>query len=303
MSMESSPVAAQVPVPAARPRPRRTPIRSRIFRGVQAYAILLGLLALLVVMFAPFVIIAINAVKDPQDLAANGALSWPQNPTLNNMITFWNAVDFGGALRNSLVISGSVAILATMLSLLNAFALGIGRMRGAIWLLVFFMLANILPNEAIVYPLYYMAKSTNLYNTQLSVIIIFTVIQSAFGTYFLASVMRAFPKEILDAARVDGCGRVQLLVKVVAPVMRPSLAVFMVFAFIWTWNEFYLPLVFLVSNSQYTVPVAVAVTQGQHMMNESQVAASALLGVLPCVVFFLLFQRTLTRGITAGSYR
>jgi len=303
MSMESSPVAAQVPVPVARPRPRRTPIRSRIFLGVQAYAILLGLLALLVVMFAPFVIIAINAVKTPQDLAANGALSWPQNPTLNNMITFWNAVDFGGALRNSLVISGSVAILATTLSLLNAFALGIGRMRGAIWLLVFFMLANILPNEAIVYPLYYMAKSANLYNTQLSVIIIFTVIQSAFGTYFLASVMRAFPKEILDAARVDGCGRVQLLVKVVAPVMRPSLAVFMVFAFIWTWNEFYLPLVFLVSNSQYTVPVAVAVTQGQHMINESQVAASALLGVLPCVVFFLLFQRTLTRGITAGSYR
>ena len=301
--MESRPVAAHVPVPVARPRPRRTPIRSRIFRGVQAYAILLGLLALLVVMFAPFVIIAINAVKTPQDLAANGALSWPQNPTLNNMITFWNAVDFGGALRNSLVISGSVAILATTLSLLNAFALGIGRMRGAIWLLVFFMLANILPNEAIVYPLYYMAKSANLYNTQLSVIIIFTVIQSAFGTYFLASVMRAFPKEILDAARVDGCGRVQLLVKVVAPVMRPSLAVFMVFAFIWTWNEFYLPLVFLVSNSQYTVPVAVAVTQGQHMMNESQVAASALLGVLPCVVFFLLFQRTLTRGITAGSYR
>jgi len=148
-----------------------------------------------------------------------------------------------------------------------------------------------------------MSKPLGLYNTQLSVIIMFTVIQSAFGTYFIASVMRAFPKEILDAAKVDGCGKLQLLVQVVVPIMRPSLAVLMVFAFIWTWNEFYLPMVFLVSNSQYTVPVAVAVTQGQHMMNESQVAASALLGVLPCLVFFLLFQRTLTRGITAGSYR
>jgi raffinose/stachyose/melibiose transport system permease protein len=170
-------------------------------------------------------------------------------------------------------------------------------------MLVFFMLANILPNEAIVYPLYYMAKFAGLYNTQLAVVIIFTVIQSAFGTYFIASVMRAFPREILDAAKVDGCSNMQLLVRVVIPVMRPSLMVFMVFAFIWTWNEFYLPMVFLISNSQYTVPVSVAVTQGQHMMNESQVAASALLGVLPCVVFFLLFQRTLTRGITAGSYR
>jgi raffinose/stachyose/melibiose transport system permease protein len=222
---------------------------------------------------------------------------------MDNIVTFWNAVDFGGALRNSMVISLLVAVFATILSLLNAFALGIGNIRGAVWMLVFFMLANILPNEAIVYPLYYMAKFAGLYNTQLAVVIIFTVIQSAFGTYFIASVMRAFPREILDAAKVDGCSNMQLLVRVVIPVMRPSLMVFMVFAFIWTWNEFYLPMVFLISNSQYTVPVSVAVTPGQHMMNESQVAASALLGVLPCVVFFLLFQRTLTRGITAGSYR
>jgi raffinose/stachyose/melibiose transport system permease protein len=291
------------PAPAIARSRRRKPLRIRAWSGVQAYAILLALLALLAVMFAPFLIILINAIKTPTDLAANGPLSIPTNPTLDNISTFWNAVDFGGALRNSIVISGLVAIFATALSILNAFALGIGRVRGAIWLLVFFMLANILPNEAVVYPLYYMAKEAGLYNTQLAVVIIFTVIQSAFGTYFLASIMRAFPKEILDAARVDGCGKLQLLVRIVVPIMRPSITVLMVFAFIWTWNEFYLPLIFLVDNSQYTVPVAVAVTQGQHMMNESAVAASALLGVLPCVVFFLMFQRTLTRGITAGSYR
>ena len=291
------------PVPARVTNRRRQPMRTRTWRGVQAYGILLGLLALLAVMFAPFAIILINAIKTPTDLAANGPLSIPTSPTLDNITTFWNAVDFGGALRNSIVISGSVAVFATILSILNAYALGIGRMRGAIWMLVFFMLANILPNEAVVYPLYYMAKEVGLYNTQLAVAIIFTVIQSAFGTYFLSSIMRSFPREILDAARVDGCGKLQLLVRVVVPIMRPSITVLMVFAFIWTWNEFYLPLVFLVDNSQYTVPVAVAVTQGQHMMNESQVAASALLGVLPCVLFFVLFQRTLTRGITAGSYR
>jgi raffinose/stachyose/melibiose transport system permease protein len=291
------------PAPAIARTRRRKPLRIRAWSGVQAYAILLALLALLAVMFAPFLIILINAIKTPTDLAANGPLSIPTSPTLDNISTFWNAVDFGGALRNSIVISGLVAIFATALSILNAFALGIGRVRGAIWLLVFFMLANILPNEAVVYPLYYMAKEAGLYNTQLAVVIIFTVIQSAFGTYFLASIMRAFPKEILDAARVDGCGKLQLLVRIVVPIMRPSITVLMVFAFIWTWNEFYLPLIFLVDNSQYTVPVAVAVTQGQHMMNESAVAASALLGVLPCVVFFLMFQRTLTRGITAGSYR
>jgi len=79
------------------------------------------------------------------------------------------------------------------------------------------------------------------------VVIIFTVIQSAFGTYFIASVMRAFPREILDAAGWMAAGRSTLLVRVVVPIMSPSLAVLMVFAFIWTWNEFYLPMVFLIS--------------------------------------------------------
>jgi raffinose/stachyose/melibiose transport system permease protein len=287
--------------PALR-RPRR-PLKERLTRSGQSSAVLLALVVLLAVMLSPFAIIALNALKSAEDYASNGPLSWPQSLSLDGVIDFWNRVDFTGKLINSIVISLSVAIFSTVLSLLNAFALGIGKIRGALWFLIFFMLANMLPNEAIVYPLYYMAKEVNLYNTQLAVIIIFIVIQSAFGTYFLSSVLRAFPRELLDAARVDGCNKVQLLVQVVAPIVRPSLAVFMVFSFIWTWNELYLPLVFLIDNSSQTVPLAVATLYGQHNMDATQVAASALLGVLPCVVFFLLFQRTLTRGITAGSYK
>jgi raffinose/stachyose/melibiose transport system permease protein len=287
---------------AVHSRPPR-PLRSRLTRDGQSVGVLLGLLLLLFVVLAPFLIIALNALKTAPDYAANGPLSWPQSLSLDGVIDFWNRVDFTGKLINSVVISLSVAILSTIMSLLNAFALGIGRIRGALWFLIFFMLANMLPNEAIVYPLYYMAKTVGLYDTQLAVIIIFTVIQSAFGTYFLSSILRAFPKDLLDAAKVDGCSKVQLLVQVVAPIVKPSLAVFMVFSFIWTWNELYLPLVFLIDNSTQTVPLAVASLYGQHNMDATQVAASALLGVLPCLIFFLVFQRTLTRGITAGSYR
>jgi len=114
----------------------------------------------------------------------------PSGVYLTGIINFWNRIDFTTCLINSMVISLSVAILSTILSLLNGFALGIGRMRGTVWLLVFFMIANMLPNEAIAYPLYYFAKFLHIYDTQLAVIIIFTVIQSAFGTYLLASVLR-----------------------------------------------------------------------------------------------------------------
>jgi raffinose/stachyose/melibiose transport system permease protein len=135
------------------------------------------------------------------------------------------------------------------------------------------------------------------------VIIIFTVIQGAFGTYLLSSVYEQFPRELIDAAAVDGAGRWRILLQIVVPVSRPTLSVLFAFFFIWTWNEFFLPLVFLISNDNQTVPVALGVLQGQRFMDATTTSASALVGILPAVLFFFLFQRTLIRGITAGAIK
>jgi raffinose/stachyose/melibiose transport system permease protein len=135
------------------------------------------------------------------------------------------------------------------------------------------------------------------------VIIIFTVIQAAFGTYLLSSVLSTFPREILEAARIDGAGRWRVLWRVVVPVSRPTIAVLLTFFFIWTWNEFFLPLIFLISNQNQTVPEALALLQGQHIMNPTTTSAAALLGILPAILFFLIFQRTLARGIVAGAIK
>jgi len=196
-----------------------------------------------------------------------------------------------------------VAVLGVGLSILNAYALGIGRVRGRIWFLVFFLVANLLPQEVLVYPLYYLSKQVHLYDNLISVIIIFTVIQSAFGTYLLTSVYAEFPTELLDAAEVDGAGRWRTLWRVVVPVSRPTLGVLFTFFFIWTWNEFFLPLIFLISNDKQTVPVALGVLQGDRLMDATTTSASALIGILPAMLFFLIFQRTLTRGITAGAVK
>jgi len=264
---------------------------------------LIGLGVLLVIMLFPFFIVGINAIKSPVEYASSGPMSLPQGVYLQGLIDFWNRVDFTNKLANSGLISLSVAILGVALSLFNAFALGIGRLRGRVWFLVFFLMANTLPQESLAYPLYYFAKFFGIYNSQIAVILVFTVIQSAFGTYLLTSVFSAFPREITEAALIDGCSKSQLLFRIVAPISRPTLAVLFVFFFIWTWNEFFLPMVLLVSTSKQTVPLAIAVLQGQHNMDATTSSASALLGLLPCLVFFVLFQRTLTRGITAGSIK
>ena len=268
-----------------------------------ARVVFIVLALLLLVFLAPFLVVVVNAFKTPDDLAAHGPLSLPHGWHLSTITRFWSQVDFGRTLLNSLEISLIVAVLAVGLSLLNAYALGIGRVRGRVVFLIFFLLANVLPQEGLVYPLYYLAKQVHLYDSKLAVIIIFTVIQSAFGTYLLASVYANFPRELLEAAAIDGANKWRVLLRIVVPMSRPTLAVLFTFFFIWTWNEFFLPLVFLISNSKQTVPVALAVLQGQHTVNVTGTAASALLGVLPAIIFFLLFQRTLTRGIAVGAVK
>src|SRR5690242_15309666 len=256
-----------------------------------SYAVLGGLIVLAIVMLVPFVIITLNAFKTPAEYSSGGPLSLPKGFYLQGLKNFWDEVDFGGKIVNSVIISGSVAVLAVILSVLNAYALGIGRVRGRLVIMIVFLLANTMPQEALVYPLYFLAKKAGLYDTRLIVIIIFTAIQSAFGTYLLSSVLSTFPREILEAARMDGASRLRILWRIVVPISRPTLGVLFVFFFIWTWNEFFLPMIFLISNENQTVPVALGVLFGQKMMDATMTSASALLGIIPAVVFFLIFQR------------
>jgi raffinose/stachyose/melibiose transport system permease protein len=257
----------------------------------------------LLLMLMPFLLVTINSVKTEPEFAQFGPLSLPHSINLTSLENFWARADFSRALFNSTFISLSVAILAAMLSLLNAFSLGIGRVKGRAWLLVFFLMANFLPQEALAYPLYYFAKYLHIYDTPYAVILVLTVIQSAFGTYLLSSVFSSFPREILEAAMMDGANKMNLLWDIVAPLSLPTLSVLFVFFFIWTWNEFFLPLILLPSNPNMTVPLALAINQGQYGVNITAQSASGLLGILPCFIFFLIFQRTLTKGITAGGIK
>lgn len=256
-----------------------------------------------VLVIAPFYLVIVNSFKSPTDYATSGPLALPHELDFTGIVKFWERVDFPQKVWNSILISGAVAVLAVLISVLNAFAIGIGRVRGRTWIVLLFLLANLLPQEALLYPLYYMFKSAGLYDNVLSVIIIFTVIQAAFGTYLLSSVYGTFPKEVLEAASLDGASRWQVLWRVVFPISRPTLSVLLIFFFIWTWNEFLIPLTFLASNDNQTVPVAISVLQGDRLMDVTTTSASALLGIIPTLIFFLIFQRTLTRGITAGAVK
>jgi raffinose/stachyose/melibiose transport system permease protein len=285
----------------------RTPVRTiRRRRRPQTPAqwiILILAILIAIVIVAPFLLVLINSFKSPADYGANGPLALPTHIYLSGLESFWNDVNFPQKLWNSILISGLVAVFGVAISVLNSFALGVGRIKGRIWIVVLFLLANMLPQEAMIYPLYYMFKQIGLYDNVWAVIIILTVIESAFGTYLLSSVFSTFPRAVLEAAALDGASRWQILTRIIIPISRPTLSVLLVFFFIWSWNEFLIPLVFLVSNDNQTVPLAVATLTGEKIQDVTTTSASALLGLLPTLIFFLIFQRTLTKGITAGAVK
>ncbi|GAA1850209.1 carbohydrate ABC transporter permease [Myceligenerans crystallogenes] len=281
----------------------RTRGGARSRRRVSGWVVLVVVGAAALLMIFPFWIAVINGFKPSAEYIQDGPMSLPSRLDLSTLVTFWRGVDFNGKLLNSVIISGSVALIAALLSLLSAFAIGIGRIKGRVWILAVFMVAFTIPQEALVYPLFVLTRDLGLYDTLPGVIIILAVLQSAFGTYMLSSVLGAFPREVLEAARIDGASRRQILGRIVFPLTRPTLSVLVTFFFIWTWNDFFLPLILLPSAANQTVSVSLGALSGQYTSDPTALAAASLAGFLPALVFFLVFQRTLMRGVNLGAVK
>ncbi|MFE6332020.1 carbohydrate ABC transporter permease [Streptomyces sp. NPDC057798] len=307
MKTDTIPPAAPDAEKAALPRPARRAGHHRkptaTGRGAGSYAVVAAVTLFVLAFLAPFLIILVNSFKTSADYRANGSLSWPEQWNWSIIGDVWERVDFTQKLVNSIQISLGVVVIAVVLALLNAYAIGIGRIRWRTAFLVFFLGVNVLPQEGLVYPIYYLFKELGLYDGKLGYTILVGITYSAFGTYLLSSVFSAFPRELIEAASLDGAGRLTILWRIVLPMSWPTLSVMCVFFFVWSWNEFLYPLVLLISNDQQTVPLGLSVMQGQYTSDPTAMSAAALLGVIPMIVFFLIFQRSLTRGLTAGAVK
>ncbi|MEV5549757.1 carbohydrate ABC transporter permease [Streptomyces sp. NPDC052309] len=297
----SRPEKTHTPGPSAPTRRRKN--RAPGKRGAGSYAVVAAVTVFVLAFLAPFAIILLNSFKTSADYRTNGSLSWPERWNWDIIGDVWERVDFTQKLINSIQISLGVVLIAVVLALFNAYAIGIGRVRWRTAFLVFFLGVNVLPQEGLVYPIYYLFKETGLYDGKLGYTILVGITYSAFGTYLLSSVFSSFPRELIEAASLDGAGRWTILWRIILPMSWPTLSVMCVFFFVWSWNEFLYPLVLLISNDNQTVPLGLSVMQGQYTSDPTAMSAAALLGVIPMVVFFLIFQRSLTRGVTAGAVK
>jgi multiple sugar transport system permease protein len=227
----------------------------------------------------------------------------PARPTLVN---FYNALTFGKMGRyavNSLIVTTMAVVLAWIVCSLAAYALSQLRFRGRRAVFLCILGSMMIAPQVIVVPLYTMLVGMNLVNSHLGLALVYVTLGIPFGTYLLTSYFRAIPRELVEAAQIDGANHLQTLWHVVVPVSRPALVTLGIFNFLWMWNELLFSLLILQDDSVRTLMVGVANLRGQYTTNIPLLSAGLFIAAVPVLLVFFVFQSRLAKGMTAGAVK
>jgi len=263
---------------------------------VANYAILMIFAAL---ALTPVVTILVTALspETPADAQTGGPVHW------ENLTRAWDQGRFGEYLRNSVAVAALVVSLATVLSTMAGYAFGAFTFAGSQVLFYVFLLGIMVPAEAIVVPLFFDLRYLGLTDTIWAIALPQVAQSIAFGTFWMRAFFRGANRSLIEAARLDGAGHHRVLWQVLVPVARPAMTTMVLLMFMWTWNEFLIPLVMSPTGQLRTAPLGLALFQGQYTQGTTLLAAGAILVALPVVVLYLFLQRHFISGMLAGAVR
>jgi len=221
--------------------------------------------------------------------------------TLDNVSAVMNVKNFDRSVLNSLVVGVAVTAGNMIFCLMvgYAFARFRFRMKNALFISVVAVL--MIPVHIIIIPLFLLINKLGWYDSYAALIIPFLV--NPLGVLLLTQYIRELPQDLEEAARIDGAGEFRILFSVVAPMCRPVLAVLAVQVFMTNWNSFLLPFILTSSDSMRTLPVMLALLQGYQQIDWPQIFAASTISALPVIAVFLIFQRHIVSGITAGALK
>jgi raffinose/stachyose/melibiose transport system permease protein len=262
---------------------------------------------LLLIAFSLFVLLPIfglflSAFKTDTQII-QGPFSLPQSWNLENFRQAWFTGRFNIFFKNSVVVSLAVVIASVFLSVLMGYAFGLLPMPGKKWLFPLVLLGYMVPFESVIIPLYHFLDLLGLRDSYWALILPQIGLSVSFGTLWMTSFFENAPRDLVDAAAMDGCNRWQTLWQVLWPLAKPSITTLIVLIFMWTWNEFLLALVLIQDETLRTLPVGLAFFQGKYTANIPLLAAGALIVALPTVVVYVLFQRFFIRGMLGGAVK
>jgi multiple sugar transport system permease protein len=204
---------------------------------------------------------------------------------------------------NSIVVALSTTSLTLLFGSCAGFAFSRFQFRGKRGFLLLFLLSQMLPGASVIIPLFQLMRELRLYDTYLGLILVHTAVLLPFAIWLLYGFFDAIPREVEDAALIDGCSRLGALRRVILPLALPGLGATALFAFLGSWNEFFFALLLTSSDSTRTIPVGIGLFVGEFNDVWNQMSAAAVLFSIPPLLVFLLMRRTFVKGLAAGAVK
>lgn len=242
----------------------------------------------------PIITIVLTALGPQLGIATPG-------PHWENFAAAWEQGAFGPALLRSLLVAIVVMPIALVLSIMAGYAFGTMRFRGSTLLFYTFLFGMMVPTEAIIIPLFYDLRTMQLTDTIWALALPQIAQSIAFGTFWMRAQFRALPHSIIEAAAIDGTTGFRTLWRIAVPPSLPSIATVAVLMFMWTWNEFLIPLVMSPGAQWRTAPLGLSVFKGQYTADGALIAAAGVIIALPIVLVFLALQRYFISGMLEGA--
>ncbi|WP_416208450.1 carbohydrate ABC transporter permease [Chloroflexus sp.] len=286
------------PFPSTVTRRRSLPLSLLMWR-IAGYLALIG--AVLVIGL-PVYWTVMAAFKETREIYSLPVTWWPANPTLNNFPAAWQAAPFGRYYLNSFITTFFGAALEVTLALFSAYALAYLRFPRKDLVFLLLLAALMIPVEITIVPNYLTIARLGWINTYQGIIIPGAAI--AYGTFLLRQAFLAVPREILEAARVDGAGHLRILFSVVAPITQPAIVTMALLSVVSKWNEFLWPLIVTNTTDMRTLPIGVFwLRNSEGLANWGVVMAGSLFLIVPVLIAFLIAQRAIVEGMTAGAVK
>jgi len=256
----------------------------------------------LLVFLVPFVWIWSSALKSSIEIARD-PFALPSQFRWQNIQNAWTVGRFDQYMKNSVIYCLTIVSGVVTLSCLAGYALAMLPLPGrSIWT-VLFLLGLMVPFQSVMIPLYYLLRDLNILGTYFAFILPGIALRLPFGIFLMRSFFLGLPRDLADAARLDGANEWSVFRQVMLPLARPGLATLVVFQFIYTWNQFAMPLIFVQKDDLRPVALGTLFFFGRFTADRGMIAAGVTISMLPVIILYLLLQRRFIEGITAGALK
>lgn len=243
------------------------------------------------------------AVTPERLIYSEGTALWPASITFENFRAVIFYSDFMVFFRNSVFVSLSSAAIATLIAAAAGYSFSRFRFRGKSLVVVLLLITQMFPLLMIITPIYKIVAALGLLNTLTSLIVVYTAFNIPFATFLMQSFFDGIPKDLDEAAMMDGCTRLEALRKVILPLTLPGLAATLGFIFTAAWSELLFALMLINSNDSMTFPVGLLTFVSKFSVDWGQMMAAGVLALVPSCLFFVFIQRYLVQGLTAGAVK